>query len=164
MNNAHDAGEAFAFLTLVPLLCGLAYWVLCAVVSAAIASDKDRSGVGFFFLALLFLGPLAVGVAVLASPGTPRGRGSYEPTGLATNAGDPSLSQAQRSEESAVAGWSPSATDLRPGDRVRVLAPDSKHSGKEGSVTSILSTGYVLVKFGMFAEEPFDPDDLTQIN
>jgi hypothetical protein len=63
-------------MTIMPLNSGtlvllILYDILCAIVSAVIASTKYRSGIGFFFLSLLFLGPLAVGVAVLAAPGVP---------------------------------------------------------------------------------------------
>ncbi len=34
-----------------------------------IASDRGRSALGFFLLAVLFLGPLAIGIALLATPG-----------------------------------------------------------------------------------------------
>jgi hypothetical protein len=63
-------------MTIVPLnsftlVLLILYDILCAFVSAGVASQKYRSGIGFFFLALFFLGPLAVGVAVLAAPGEP---------------------------------------------------------------------------------------------
>lgn len=39
-------------------------WIFCAIVSAIIASNKGRSGVGWFFLGLL-LGPFGFAVALL---------------------------------------------------------------------------------------------------
>jgi len=40
------------------------FWIFCAIISAVIASNKGRSGVGWFFLGLLF-GPFGFVVAIL---------------------------------------------------------------------------------------------------
>lgn len=139
----------------------LGYWLLCAAVSAAIASDKQRSGPGFFFLALLFLGPLAVGVAVLAAPGSslpaPQTDAAVRRPGqTSTGAPDGAAEDVEPDSD-----WRPKATTLRAGDRVKVVAEDSKHSGKEGKVSSVETTGYVTVRFGLFVEDVFDPDELV---
>jgi len=42
----------------------LILWLFCAIVSAIIAANKGRSGVGWFFLGLL-IGPFAFAVALL---------------------------------------------------------------------------------------------------
>ena len=49
----------------------LLYGVICGCISAAIASGRDRSGVGFFFLGLFF-GLIAILAAVIVSPGLPK--------------------------------------------------------------------------------------------
>lgn len=132
------------------LVFGLLYWLVCAAVSAGVAAEKGRSAAGFFFLSLLFLGPLAVGVAVLAAPGV--SSGSAAPQRVAAT-------------PSPIAATTPSpeAPLFRVGDRVRVASSEHRRFGKEGTVSSLLSTFYVNVKFGAFTEDVFSPEDLELV-
>jgi len=47
-----------AFLITAPFFFGLFYWVVCGVVAAVIASNKNRNGLGFFCLSMFFSGRL----------------------------------------------------------------------------------------------------------
>lgn len=58
-----DSGNAVVAVVLV----GVALWSIAAVAAAAIAADRGRSSAGFFFATLFLLGPLGVGVALLAA-------------------------------------------------------------------------------------------------
>ena len=54
------------------LLIALAlWWFACAVTAGIIATDRYLNGVAYFCIGLFMLGPLAVGVALLATPGQP---------------------------------------------------------------------------------------------
>jgi DNA-directed RNA polymerase subunit RPC12/RpoP len=68
-NSGEDFGTALAFLGLFPLLVMFLVWLISAVVAGAIADNRDRSGVGFALATFFFLGPLGVGVALLATRG-----------------------------------------------------------------------------------------------
>ena len=48
------------------------WWVACAITAGIIATDRYLNGVAFFWIGLLILGPLTVGVALLAAPGQPQ--------------------------------------------------------------------------------------------
>lgn len=73
MNDTTDSGEGFgsalAFLAFGPFFVILFVWLICAAVAGFIAMDRDRSGIGFFLATFFFLGPLGVGVALLATRG-----------------------------------------------------------------------------------------------
>jgi hypothetical protein len=43
------------------------FWLICAGISAAIASNRGRSGCGFFIIGFL-LGPFGIIVALIAQP------------------------------------------------------------------------------------------------
>ena len=45
------------------------WWVACAVVAGIIATDRYLNGILFLCVGLFVLGPLTVGVALLAAPG-----------------------------------------------------------------------------------------------
>jgi len=68
-NNSEDLGPALAFLGLFPIFVVLFVWLVCAVVAGVIAQDRNRSGWGFGLCTFFFLGPLGVGVALLATRG-----------------------------------------------------------------------------------------------
>jgi len=51
---------------LLPFFVLLFLWIITAVVACLIADHRGRSALGFFFATLFFLGPLGVGVALLA--------------------------------------------------------------------------------------------------
>jgi ribosomal protein S27AE len=59
----------FPFLGVWPILLILFVWFICAAVAGFIADHRDRSGFGFFMATFFFLGPLGVGVALLATRG-----------------------------------------------------------------------------------------------
>ncbi len=61
---AHTSLIVVVVIVLSPIL----WWLACAFIAAVVAADKGRSGIGFFFLALVFLGPFAIAVAILATP------------------------------------------------------------------------------------------------
>lgn len=48
------------------------WWSACAITAGIIATDRYLNGVVYFFIGLFILGPLAVGVALLAAPGQPQ--------------------------------------------------------------------------------------------
>jgi DNA-directed RNA polymerase subunit RPC12/RpoP len=68
-NWGEELGNAIADVIRTSFWAMVVYMLLCAVVAAAIASDRNRSAVGFFFATLFFLGPLGVGIALLATRG-----------------------------------------------------------------------------------------------
>jgi ribosomal protein S27E len=70
--NHNTTADLFAGLTISMMVMPFMYWLVCAVVASAVASSKNRSGAGYFFAALFFLGPLAIAVAMLVAPGEPR--------------------------------------------------------------------------------------------
>lgn len=43
-------------------------WIVLSIVAGAIASDKGRSGVGFFFLSLIFSPLVGIPVAIIIQP------------------------------------------------------------------------------------------------
>jgi len=90
---------------------------LSAIVAAAVADDKNLSGIGFFFLGLLFLGPFAIAVAILATPGAPR----------------PPLppSPVQRVRQRST------ISDSAPGISVKVVAPGDDHEGQIGTMYEV---------------------------
>jgi hypothetical protein len=59
----------FAGITVFTMLFYFLYWLLCAGVAATVASNKNRSGVGYLFATFFFLGPLGIAVAMLVDPG-----------------------------------------------------------------------------------------------
>jgi hypothetical protein len=65
-DSSEDFGTALAFLGLLPFAVVFFVWFICAVISAAIAADRDRSSIGFFCLTFFLLGPLGVAVACAA--------------------------------------------------------------------------------------------------
>jgi hypothetical protein len=66
-DNNEDLGAALAFLGLAPIFLVFLAWLITAFVAGLIAQDRGRSFGGFFFATLFFLGPLGVGVALLAT-------------------------------------------------------------------------------------------------
>jgi hypothetical protein len=66
-----DTNFGSGFIAVLPYVIAVVYWLGCGLAAAIIAGRKDRSRVGFFLLGLFFLGPLAVGVAILATPRDP---------------------------------------------------------------------------------------------
>ena len=68
-DNGDDPGNALVFLGLAPFFILFFVWLISAAVAAAIAMERDRSGIGFFLATFFFLGPLGVGVALLATRG-----------------------------------------------------------------------------------------------
>jgi DNA-directed RNA polymerase subunit RPC12/RpoP len=68
-NWGEDLGNAIAHLITTSIQAMLVYWLVCAVVAAEIAHRRGRSVMGFFFATLFFLGPLGVGVSLLATRG-----------------------------------------------------------------------------------------------
>ena len=151
----------------------LIYLVICATVAAGVASEKDRSGLGFFFLALLFLGPLAIGIAVLADPGTPKRVGQpLPPSGPPVAPAQPAVQKVQKvSPPTKEAEPSPPKTYLVPpvpkplnvGDRVQIITTESEHYAKEGKVHGFVNEDYVSVKLSAFSEDVFRRKDLRRI-
>jgi len=54
------------------LIAAALWWVACAVTAGIIATDRYLNGVLFFCVGLFILGPIAVGVALVAPPGQPQ--------------------------------------------------------------------------------------------
>ncbi len=48
------------------------WWFACAVTAGIMATNRYLNGVVFFCVGLFILGPLVVGVALLAAPGHPQ--------------------------------------------------------------------------------------------
>lgn len=69
-SNGHEIGGALGVLAALPIVLLLLYPCLCGIVAAVVAGGKGRSGPGYFLLALLFLGPFAIAVAILVEPRT----------------------------------------------------------------------------------------------
>jgi DNA-directed RNA polymerase subunit RPC12/RpoP len=73
MNDKTDSGGDFlaglALLGLLPILPILFVWFSTAFVAGLIAVSREHSFWGFFFATFFFLGPLGVGVALLATRG-----------------------------------------------------------------------------------------------
>lgn len=44
-----------------------AYWFIASIIVGIIASSKDRSGLGYFFISLFF-SPLLIGILILVLP------------------------------------------------------------------------------------------------
>jgi hypothetical protein len=76
--------------------------------------ERSSGGIGFFFLGLFFLGPFAIAVAILATPGAPRP--PLPPL--------PVQKVKQR----------PTISDSRPGISVKVVAPGDDHEGRIGTM------------------------------
>jgi len=55
--------------SLLIILVTLFVWMVSAWVAGGIASDKERSGIGFGVVTFFFLGPLGPGFALLARHG-----------------------------------------------------------------------------------------------
>lgn len=68
-NNEGDVGTAFAFLGLIPLIVLFLVWFISAAVAAIIAMERNRSPVLFGLCTFFFLGPIGVGIALLATRG-----------------------------------------------------------------------------------------------
>ena len=66
-DNGGDLLAGLAFLGLLPIALILFVWLLTAFVAGVIAQERRRSFWGFFFATFFFLGPLGVGVALLAT-------------------------------------------------------------------------------------------------
>ena len=66
-DNNEDFGTALAFLGLLPFFVVFMVWLVSAIVAGAIAEERNRSGFGFAAATFFFLGPLGVGVALLAT-------------------------------------------------------------------------------------------------
>jgi len=62
--------------TFLLIVAGL-WWCACAVTAGIIATDRYLNGVLFFCVGLFILGPLTVGVALLAPPGQPQLQAGY---------------------------------------------------------------------------------------
>jgi hypothetical protein len=101
--------------TLLLFAVGLQFLV-SGIVAAVVADEKNRSGIGFFFLGLFFLGPFAIAVAILATPGAPR---SPLPP--------PAVRKVQQR---------PTIGDIatRPGISVKVVAAGDDHEGQIGTM------------------------------
>jgi DNA-directed RNA polymerase subunit RPC12/RpoP len=67
--NGEDFGTALAYLGWFWLFFWLFVWIICGVVAGCIAYVRERSFWGFFLATFFFLGPLGVGVALLATHG-----------------------------------------------------------------------------------------------
>jgi hypothetical protein len=70
MNGSDDGagvGLALLGLSLFPLTVLIFVWFIAATVAALIALHRGRSAWGFFFATFFFLGPLGIGVALLAA-------------------------------------------------------------------------------------------------
>jgi hypothetical protein len=120
---------------------------LSAIVAAAVADDKNRSGIGFFFLGLFFLGPFAIAVAILATPGAPR-----PPL-------PPPLVQRVNQR--------PTISDSTPGISVKVVAPGDDHEGRIGTMYEMPDDdddSQVCVKFSGDSEPyAFGRDEIETI-
>ncbi|WP_006246419.1 hypothetical protein [Mycolicibacterium tusciae] len=68
-NTGDELGKAIGDLVQASMWAVVVYWFLSAVVAGAIAGDRNRSFVGWFFATFLFLGPLGVGFALIAPRG-----------------------------------------------------------------------------------------------
>jgi DNA-directed RNA polymerase subunit RPC12/RpoP len=64
-----ELGNAIAGLMQTAFWGMIFYWLLSAAVAGAIAYDRQRGFWVFFFVTLLFLGPLGVGFALIAQRG-----------------------------------------------------------------------------------------------
>jgi DNA-directed RNA polymerase subunit RPC12/RpoP len=67
--NGEEFGTALAILGLFPIFVILFVWLISAAVAGAIAYVRERSFWGFFLATFFFLGPIGVGVALLATHG-----------------------------------------------------------------------------------------------
>lgn len=65
--------QTWILITVLVVTTSAIYQLICASVSATIASTKNHSRIGFFMLTLLMLGPLGIAVAVLVPPATDLG-------------------------------------------------------------------------------------------
>jgi DNA-directed RNA polymerase subunit RPC12/RpoP len=68
-NWGEELGNAIVDLMRGMFWAMVVYLIISAIVAAVIAEKRGRSPLGFFFATLLFLGPLGVGVALLATRG-----------------------------------------------------------------------------------------------
>jgi DNA-directed RNA polymerase subunit RPC12/RpoP len=68
-DNQEDFGAALAFLGFLPFVILFLTWLVSAIVAGVIAEERGRSGFGFAAATFFFLGPLGVGVALLATRG-----------------------------------------------------------------------------------------------
>ncbi|MGX9673002.1 hypothetical protein [Mycobacterium sp. HM-7] len=68
-DNNDGFGAALAAFSWLWLFFWLFVWFICAIVAGAIAEERGRSGIGFAAATFFFLGPLGVGVALLATRG-----------------------------------------------------------------------------------------------
>ncbi|KXO89038.1 hypothetical protein [Tsukamurella pseudospumae] len=73
MEVTDDIGTTLAAFTTGPLIAVATAWFFSAVIAGVIAEIRGRSGFGFFFTTLFFLGPLGPGFALVA-PREDRGR------------------------------------------------------------------------------------------
>lgn len=153
-----DPIEAGPFIT-GGVYIGLLVWMLIsAVVAASIAGGKGLNVATWFFATLLFLGPIGVGFALIASPG-----GDYEPGSQNRRVASQSASSGGSAVAVAVADAAPKKHSFKVGDHVEVNDPEHRQFGKAGTVARLMTTGFVVVKFSVFTEDVFDPALLKSV-
>lgn len=140
MSNPNDTGAALAFMAVLPLIAALLFWLLCAGVAAAIAAERNRSALGFFFATFFFLGPFGIMTALLAT------RGELDQLPPPPRAAPLAMTPPKPPAPATTTGPA-----LKVGDRVRVNDPGDKYNGRIGVVDEVTNEtdGYnIYVAFG----------------